>query len=97
MVRSGADLFNVDHLVDLATARRVYEAAGKCFKGNLDPVAAMAQATPEECERAALHCLRIAEGARYMLSPGCEPPASVTDETFRAFCQAPQKVHLKGS
>ncbi|NLG50911.1 MAG: hypothetical protein GX552_12465 [Chloroflexi bacterium] len=101
MAQSGADLFNVDHLVDLATARRVYEAAGKAFKGNIDPVAAMDQATPEECERAALDCLRVADGAPYLLSPGCEPPASVTDETMRAFCLAPQtyaaQSHQKGA
>jgi MtaA/CmuA family methyltransferase len=92
MVQSGADLFNVDHLVDLATARKVYEAAGKCFKGNLDPVGDMLQASAQECTRAALRCLRLAQGSRYMLSAGCEVPAAVTDEVFRAFCQAPQKI-----
>lgn len=91
MVQSGADLFNVDHLVDLLAARQVYEKAGKCFKGNLNPVADMVQATSETCQRKALDCLRLAQGSRYMLSAGCEVPAAVTDDVFRAFCEAPQK------
>jgi len=92
MVNSGADLFNLDHLVDLGAARKVYEVAGKCFKGNLDPVGDLMQATPEHCRQAALTCIRIARGARYMLSAGCEIPAAVTDEVFTAFCQALQEI-----
>jgi MtaA/CmuA family methyltransferase len=91
MVQSGADLFNVDHLVDFLTARQVYEKAGKCFKGNLNPVADMMQATPETCQQKALECLRLAQGSRYMLSAGCEVPAAVRDNVFHAFCEAPQK------
>jgi len=90
MADSGADLINVDHLVPLAQAKAVYAAAGRCFKGNLDPVADMMQATPEECATRAFDCLATADGARYMLSPGCEVPADTTDETFRRFCEAPR-------
>lgn len=89
MVQSGADLFNVDHLVDLAAAREVYAAAGKCFKGNLNPVSEILQATPQACEQSARRCLQIASGTRYMLSAGCEIPAAVPDEVFKAFCEAP--------
>ena len=91
MVRSGADLFNVDHLVDLAAARMVYQPAGKCYKGNLNPVADMLQANPASCERSALDCLQTAQGSAYMLSAGCEVPAAVTDDILWAFCQAPVK------
>ena len=90
MIFSGADLFNVDHLVKFSAAREVYTRAGKCFKGNLDPVADMLQASPETCAARAMECLRLAQGARYMLSPGCEVPAAVTDEVFQAFCKAPE-------
>ena len=89
MVTSGADLFNVDHLVDFSLACETYGAAEKCFKGNLNPVADMLQATPEQCQRLALERLRQAAGRRYMLSPGCEVPAGVSVEVFGAFCQAP--------
>jgi len=91
LVRSGADLFNVDHLVDLEAARKVYQPAGKCYKGNLNPVADMLQASPASCAQSALHCLQTAVGSAYMLSAGCEVPAGVTDDVFEAFCQAPVK------
>jgi MtaA/CmuA family methyltransferase len=88
MVQSGADLFNVDHMVDLLNAAGVYGAAGKCFKGNLDPVGSLLQASPELCKERAVKCIKTANGTRFMLSPGCEIPAAVTDEVFEAFCAA---------
>lgn len=89
MALAGADLYNVDHLVDFESACRVYGAAEKCFKGNLDPVADMLQASAAECQSRAFSCLRSARGLRFMLSPGCEVPAGVTDEVFSAFCESP--------
>jgi len=94
MVQSGADLFNVDHPVDLKKAAEIYGGAGKCFKGNLNPVADIMQSTPERCRAEALQCMEIARGKPYMLSAGCEVPADVSDEVFRAFCEA---VHIKNS
>jgi MtaA/CmuA family methyltransferase len=90
MPACGADLFNVDHLVKLEDARQAYGAAGICFKGNLDPVADLLQATPEQCLARSQECIRKARGSRYMLSAGCEIPAAVSDEVFRAFCEAVQ-------
>jgi MtaA/CmuA family methyltransferase len=90
MATCGADLFNVDHLVPLQKARDVYAAHHKCYKGNLDPVSAIMQSTPEQVQAAALECIRIARGTRYMLSAGCEIPAGTSDEVFRAFCDAPR-------
>ena len=92
IAQSGADLVNVDHVVDFASACRVYGGAGICFKGNLDPVADMLQATPAQCEQRALARIRGAAGLRYMLSPGCEVPAGVPDEVLRAFCRAPRSA-----
>lgn len=90
MVTSGADLFNVDHMVPLEKARDVYAANEKCFKGNLDPVTQMMQASPEQCAARAHACIAAAQGTRYMLSAGCEVPAETPDEVFRAFCDAPK-------
>lgn len=88
MVTSGADLFNVDHLVNFEDACRVYGNAGKCFKGNLDPVADLLMATPEQAVKKAVECIKGAETHRYMLSAGCEVPRDVSDETFAAFCDS---------
>ena len=97
MVHTGADLFNVDHGVDFATAQHVYGEAEVCFKGNLDPVADMLQAAPETCQARALECMRIAAGKRYMLSAGCEVPGDTSDEVFKAFCEAPQRFNALGN
>jgi MtaA/CmuA family methyltransferase len=90
MATCGADLFNLDHMVDFHRALDVYGRAGKCFKGNLNPVSDMLQASPAQCRNRALECLRMAKGKAYMLSPGCEVPPGVTDEVFMEFCRAPQ-------
>jgi MtaA/CmuA family methyltransferase len=89
MAAVGADLYNVDHLVDLRAARTAYDGAGLCYKGNLDPVADMLQATPTQCLARCRECLDAARGSRYMLSPGCEIPADTHDEVFEVFCDAP--------
>jgi MtaA/CmuA family methyltransferase len=90
MATCGADLFNVDHLVPLTQARDVYGAHGICFKGNLDPVSHVMQATPDRCRALAHECIAIAQGTKYMLSAGCEIPAETPDEVFKAFCDAPK-------
>lgn len=89
MVLSGADLFNVDHMVDLSLAIKTYDKSQKAFKGNINPVADMLGVPPEECQRKAEDCIKMAQGSRFILSPGCEVPANVSDEVFTAFCEAP--------
>lgn len=90
MLTSGADLFNVDHLVPFEKACLLYGGAGKCFKGNLDPVSDILQATPEECSAAARKRIHAARGLPYMLSGGCEIPGETPDSVFMAFCSAPR-------
>jgi len=92
MTLSGADLYNVDHLVEFSLAVENYGKAKKAFKGNIDPVSGMLFSSPEECRKKALKCIGKAQGTRYMLSAGCEVPAAVTDEVFKAFCEAPKAI-----
>jgi MtaA/CmuA family methyltransferase len=88
MTSSGADLFNVDHLVSFHDAKENFSGAGKAFKGNLNPVTDMLYSTPEECFVKAKNLVKQAAGVRYMLSPGCEVPSEVSEELFTAFCEA---------
>ncbi|MCK9479140.1 MAG: uroporphyrinogen decarboxylase family protein [Firmicutes bacterium] len=88
MIKSNADLFNVDHLASLSYAKEMYDAAGKAFKGNIDPVEHMLQATPEKCILKVKECIEIAGDSSFMVSAGCEIPAAVSDEVFKAFCDA---------
>jgi MtaA/CmuA family methyltransferase len=97
MVKSGADLSNVDHLVPFETACEVYGASRLCFKGNLDPVSEMMQSTPLACAARCRDLMGQAKGLRYMLSPGCEVPAATTDEVFEAFCRSPQVACVDGT
>lgn len=96
LLRAGADLYNVDHLVGFEEAARRYQAAGRAFKGNLDPAAELAFAAPQQALQEALRRIRLARQAayprppRYLLSAGCEVPATVREETFAAFCSAPR-------
>jgi MtaA/CmuA family methyltransferase len=92
MIDSGADLFNVDHMVDFDRACDVYSNAGVCFKGNLNPVTDFMGVTAEGCRHRCLGLLQKTRGYRYMLSAGCEMPAGVTNKVFDAFCQTPQTV-----
>jgi MtaA/CmuA family methyltransferase len=91
MVKSGADLSNVDHLVPFEKACEVYGRSGLCFKGNLDPVSEMMQSTPEACAKRCRELVRRARGLRFMLSPGCEVPAATSDAVFMAFCRGGER------
>jgi MtaA/CmuA family methyltransferase len=97
MAHCSADLYNVDHMVPLEEAREAYAAHSVCFKGNLDPVQQVMQATPDQCGEWAREAIAAgtAGGARYMLSAGCEIPAATPDEVFAAFCEAAATSHLK--
>lgn len=86
LVRSGADLINIDHMVDLATAHAAYSAAGIACKGNLDPVADILQATPEHCRTRCRACLDLTGGRRWLLGAGCEIPAATPDAVLDALC-----------
>ncbi len=92
--QNGADLYNIDHMVDLAMARDAYSAVGKAFKGNVDPVRDLMAATPEHARQQSLHCITLCKNTAFMLSAGCEIPAATTDEVYFAFAKAPQEISL---
>jgi len=87
LVQNGADLYNVDHMVSIKLANEKYMGADKAFKGNIDPVGDMLYATPEQCASRVKDCIKNVTSKKYMLSAGCEVPADVSDEVFRAFCR----------
>jgi len=97
MAGVGADLYNIDHMVDLAAAKRVFGTKNRCFKGNLDPVEDLMRSTPERCEAKSHECIRIGGPNGYMLSAGCEIPAATPDAVMHAFCRAPQTFGVQRS
>lgn len=92
MAGTGADVLELDHKVDLA---RACEAVGPevALWGNLDPVALLAQATPDAVRcaaREAVAAVRRCGHRRFVLSSGCtlamETPFENLDALLR--CEA---------
>ncbi len=84
LVKSGADLISVDYKVDL---RQVKSVVGRhpAFAGNLNPVAVMQQATPDQVTRLAREAIaEVGEDGNYVLMPGCDIPPSVPLENIQA-------------
>jgi len=71
--KSGADILDLDWMVDLESAADLYANGGPALCGNFDPVAVMLQGTPEEVAEATRTCLRVA-GPRLFSAAGCEVP-----------------------
>lgn len=82
MAASGADVLEIDHFVDLAEACRIV-GPDVALWGNLDPVAVLAQSSPDRVRataRAAVETARHCGHGRFVLSSGCtlavETPAA---------------------
>lgn len=88
LARCGADMINIDSMVDFETAAHVFHSAGVAIKGNADPVRDLMNATPEQAFAKARALMEAAKGMHYMLSAGCELPAATPDEVFAAFADA---------
>jgi MtaA/CmuA family methyltransferase len=72
MAESGADIIDVDWMVDMRTAAGVFgDRAAIC--GNADPVTVMLRGTPEQVRQVTLDCL-AAGGPRSISAAGCEIP-----------------------
>lgn len=85
MVKTGADVVDIDWMVDLEMA--LSEAEGRCaIAGSMDPVSVIRNGTPEQVRSEAERCLAKAKGRRFILQPGCEVPPGTPLENLLAFC-----------
>lgn len=80
----GVDIVDLDHMVDLAHARRVL-GAQVAIAGNIDPVAGVMRGTPATIRAAVTRCYAAA-GAPFLVAAGCEVPAATPPENLRALC-----------
>lgn len=86
MVESGADIIDLDWMVDLRQAVRIVgNRAGLC--GNFDPVAVMLQGTPGQVEESVRYCLENG-GRRYFSAAGCEIPEGTPHANLQAQAKA---------
>jgi uroporphyrinogen-III decarboxylase len=82
MGRLGADIVDLDFPAPLGEARAAM-GARQVLLGNLDPVRAVRDGTPESIAAALEDCYGEA-GPRYIVGAGCEVPRGTPDENVRA-------------
>ncbi len=85
VAQCGADIIDVDWMVDLAAAREICSPAAVC--GNFDPVAVMLQGTPDTVRQAVTHALDLG-GPRCFSMAGCEIPEGTPHANLLAHAQA---------
>ncbi len=87
MARSGAEIVDLDWMVDLGEAVRAFGPEGPAPCGNFDPVAVMLQGTPETVDSAVRSCA-AAGGPRHFSAAGCEIPDRTPDANLLAHARA---------
>jgi uroporphyrinogen decarboxylase len=87
MARSGADIVDLDWMVDLARAAETFGDAGPAPCGNFDPVEIMLRGTPDDVVRATRSCAE-AGGPRHFSAAGCEIPDHTPEANMRAHATA---------
>jgi MtaA/CmuA family methyltransferase len=82
MGRLGCDIVDLDYLAPLSEARAAMGPA-QALLGNIDPVSALKNGTPESI-RAALAQCHAEAGAKYIVSAGCEVVRDTPEPNMRA-------------
>lgn len=85
MKQSGADIVDLDWMVDFGEATKVY-AEGPALCGNYDPVAVMLQGRPEDVQKAVTK--NMTEGDHRCFSmAGCEIPDGTPEDNLKAHAE----------
>jgi uroporphyrinogen decarboxylase len=91
MATSGAQIVDLDWMVDWSQAVQTLAGRGVAACGNFDPVKVMLQGTSAEVRQAVLRCV-AAGGATSFINAGCEIPDGTPAENllaqYRALCEA---------
>jgi uroporphyrinogen decarboxylase len=82
MAKSGADIVDVDWMVDIRHAAEVFDG-GPALCGNFDPVSVMLRGRPEQVREAVLYCLEHGGPASFNAA-GCEIPDGTPRENLLA-------------
>ena len=91
MADTGVDGISIDHLVDVAAAKR--EVGDRvCIIGNIDPVGTLLLGTPEQVLEESRHCIEQAgQGGGFVLAPGCGVPPNTPPENLAMMGQAVER------
>ena len=87
MSQSGADIIDLDWMVDLHSAASRYGHKGPAICGNFDPVRVMLRGTPEVVREAVVTCATLT-GTRGISAAGCEIPDGTPHENLLAQTEA---------
>jgi MtaA/CmuA family methyltransferase len=91
MSQSGADIIDLDWMVDLRAAAACYGDGGPAICGNFDPVQVMLRGTPAQVSEAVVTCVTHA-GSRGLSAAGCEIPDGTPHENLLAQAQALRRL-----
>lgn len=87
MVKSGADIIDLDWMVDIGRAAKIFGKDGPIICGNFDPVSVMLQGSPDDVYAATTRCL-VQGGPRLISAAGCEIPDDTPHQNLQAQLQA---------
>lgn len=83
MAKTGVDGVNINASVDIGFAEgKVGDKV--CIMGNIDPIKAMLDGSPENVKKASEECIGKAGERRFILSSGCEIPKDTPPENVDA-------------
>jgi len=91
MAGTGADIIDLDWMVDLRRAAEVFGEDGPAVCGNFDPVAIMLRGTPGQVREAVMRSVRDG-GPRCFNMPGCEVPDGTPQENMLAQSRALHEI-----
>jgi len=81
----GIDVLDVDHMVDMADARRILGNA-VTLAGNIDPAAGMRYGSPESIRENIRETYKTV-GNPHLVTAGCEIPSGTPNENLSALCE----------
>jgi len=81
LAKTGADIFDVDHMVNFEKAVKAFKGTNTVANGNLDPVTHLLQGNQASIVESTLSCLKVAD-ERTLISGGCEIPINTPEENL---------------
>jgi MtaA/CmuA family methyltransferase len=85
MGRLGCHMVDLDYLAPVHEGREQM-GSGQVLLGNINPVAALRDSTPEQVSKAVAECHQQA-GSRFIVGPGCEVPRDTPEANLRALVE----------
>jgi len=84
---TGADIIDVDWMVDFKEANKVCKKVGSCACGNFDPVKILLNGTPDTVGQAVMACIDDSNDNTF-IAAGCEVPKMTSWENLLSVDQA---------